>query len=229
MSRLRSHRRRPSPAPTPARADLRPDGTDAPAPALVVVPARTGLLGPHLRARPGVPVTFDSAARAAAIAVARRVGWNPGAMAAAACVHPQTIRDYHRTNAQNFRDACEVAIGEYLCELEEAATTRAIEGVVEIRQGKDGKPYEVTKYDTPLLIHLLKANGRAKHGDKVEVEAQEAPNKTIAPALRLLPEADKDQLRALVLRALDAARREKQPADPTAGDGDVGPESSENT
>ena len=69
-----------------------------------------------------------------------------------------------------FREAMEHAKAMIVHRLEKEAMRRGVEGVTQSKPGPGGIFYDETKYDTALLIHMLKKLDPEKHGDKTIVE-----------------------------------------------------------
>lgn len=95
-----------------------------------------------------------------------------------------------------FKEGMMEAKALYIHGLEAEAHRRAITGVTQTKPGPGGAMYPVTTYSDALLIHMLKKADPKKHGDKLVVDHQEAPEMPIG--LESLTEENQDRLRIIL-------------------------------
>lgn len=148
------------------------------------------------------PYKMTTEVREAMVRYVRRRGWNVGKVASVGGVGVRTVERYLAED-EDFRAAIDEAKGVFLAKLERAAERRAIKGVTSTRKGKDGDVYTETKYSDTLLVHLLKANGRGKHTEHIEVDQRTKADVAVdLSAIAADPEA-RALLRKLLQRSVE--------------------------
>jgi hypothetical protein len=115
--------------------------------------------------------------------------------AKAAGVHLATL-ERHLQRDPTFRECMLQAKAVYVAKLEEEAYRRAVTGVTQSKPGPGGVWYDVTTYDTALLLHLLKKADPARHGDTKTVEVKHT--KSTAIDLEQLSPEKRELLRQLL-------------------------------
>lgn len=160
-------------------------------------------------------------------------GWNRGAVAARAGIHPSTLQRTLTSNP-DFADAVEAARGVFLASLEAEAYRRAVEGVETVKSiTKEGEPVIVRVYSDALLAKLLAANGPEKHGQTLRVDKTVRGKVDHEHSARIdvakLPAEDRAALRGVLQRRRIAVVRGEEAQDvpshdETTSDGAQGPD-----
>ena len=115
--------------------------------------------------------------------------------AKAAGVSLSTLERHLKVDPQ-LQEAMKEAKAVYVRNLEAEAHRRAVTGVTQSKPGPGGVWYDVTTYDTALLLHLLKKADPERHGDTKTVEVKHTKSDAIDVS-RLSPEKQ-ELLRALL-------------------------------
>ena len=130
---------------------------------------------------------------------------NRSAAADAAGISLTTLNRY-AANDPEFREKLDDAKARYIRVLEAEAHRRAVEGWDEDRMGSGGSLYSVRKYDSALLLHLLKKKAPEEHGDRVTVDQTTTVKGDIG--LKNLAPESRELLRQILEREADGQEAE---------------------
>lgn len=157
-------------------------------------------------AAPKKPYKFHKKAQDAAV---RRYAETANRVAAAdaAGICLGTLEVYLREDPK-FRARMDHAKGQYVEMLEKEALRRAVEGWDEPRMGAGGVMYDIRKFDSTLLLHLLKKKAPAEHGDSIKVDQNTTVTEIPLDFSKLSAESRR-QLREILLRESDADGKEE--------------------
>jgi len=148
------------------------------------------------------PYKFTPEARAAALRAMAKTG-NRWRAAEAAGVSLSTIERYISEDP-SFKEDLVSAKAAFVETLEAEAYRRAVDGWLEPKNmGPLAGVMDVRKFDSTLLLHLLKKNDPDKHGDKVKID-QTTVQVTTDLALDQLSEESRAQLEEILLREAGA-------------------------
>lgn len=144
-----------------------PDGFAASA---AIMRSRTAQLAAEV---PGVANVLSARRKRSFLRALSQTG-NVG-MACAAAGWARGVAYSIRKGDPDFREKWEFALESAVDVMHASAFQRAVHGVEEDVWHKDKEQGpmvvgQITKYDTPLLMFLMKAHDRAKYGDKIEAK-----------------------------------------------------------
>ena len=143
---------------------------------------------------------FDPNTQRLALEVIRRTG-NRQAACDAVGINLSTF-GRHLKKDPTFRECYIEAKAAFVYHLESLALKLA-EGTVHTKPGPGGVMYDEVKHHPTVLLHLLKVNDRAKHGDSRTVEHKHTSTQTIG--LDSLTQDQRDQLQQIILSQLEPA------------------------
>ena len=145
------------------------------------------------------PYKFTPEIQRLALEVIAETG-NRQAACDAAQVNVTTFNRLLRTDP-TFKQCFEVARARFVAKLEALAMDLA-KGTLHVKPGPGGVMYTEVKYHPTVLLHMLKVNDRAKHGDSRTVEHKHT---TAQIGLDSLSQEQRDQLEAIILSQLKPA------------------------